>query len=247
MQPLRRLRLGAAHIVALAVACQWACGGSAPTAPAPPPTAVVLDGWSGAPLTTAAVTTAATLTVSAPGYLPRTQPPAATIFLWPGDATYVATLVYSDLSPGRLLTRWTTGFTVRVLPELGNSAAWATAQAADATGLPIGVGDGPVEVVVNPAVIDTVSRTALASTSLTVRGNVVIGCRVALRNAGVSRGALLHEVGHCLGLGHSATPGDLMLAREQPGIEVWSPTERVALRMMYRYREPGNAAPDNAP
>jgi hypothetical protein len=52
-------------------------------------------------------------------------------------------------------------------------------------------------------------------------------------------------MGHVLGLGHSSDPGDVMLTGGQRTQEsAFSRREDVLLKMMYRFRKSGNAAPD---
>lgn len=241
---LRLLHLCGGVLCALSASCG---GGTSPVAPTTPPPAssAAFDGWTSAPVV-ATFAPGPTLTATAPGYLPRVQVTAARVFLWPGDEAYVRTMVYSDVVPGRLLSRWAAAFTIRPLPGHEDEATWAAAQAALATDLPIAVATaGAVTVEIDPATIDTVSPTALAAAVRTFKGNELTGCRIVYRDERrTSRATLTHELGHCLGLAHSTLIGDLMYAQEQRGVDTYSAAELVLLRMMYRHRAAGNAAPD---
>jgi hypothetical protein len=97
---------------------------------------------------------------------------------------------------------------------------------------------------------------ALAYAQLTFRGNRILGARLVFgetkyivgNRGAASRNTLLHEVGHALGLGHSASSDDVMSNEWPRRIEpVFGAGESISLRMMYRYRAAGNGPPDRAP
>ena len=60
------------------------------------------------------------------------------------------------------------------------------------------------------------------------------------------RNTLLHEMGHVMGLSHSASDRDVMTPAEGPGTKegVFQPQEVTCLHMMYFHRQPGNLPPD---
>jgi hypothetical protein len=172
------------------------------------------------------------------------------LYLWPGDEAYVRALVYTEFSPGHLLARWArTSFTVRALPGREDETASVVAAAAAASGLALTTSaTGEVEFVVDPDALNTTSSTALAASHRTFNGSTITGCRIFVRREGwMTPGIMLHELGHCLGLGHSPDSRDLMYAYEQRGADSFSARELVVLRLMYRWRKPGNAAPDRDP
>lgn len=239
----------------LALFALIACGGGGPTPPTPTaaaPTPLHVsthDGWSGAPVS-AAVSPAAPLpgavvTAEAAGYLPRLQLAAPQIFLWPQDEEYVRALVYHRWSPGQLLSRWTRAFTVRSgAPLESGDAEFLAAAAVEATGLEVRVdAGGQVAVVVEPDNLAFERNpAAVAVTELGFSGSETTSCRLVFRRF-VRRNWLLHELGHCLGLGHTLELGDVM--QTGGGVaEAYSSRERVALRLMYAHRAPGNAPPD---
>jgi hypothetical protein len=191
------------------------------------------------------------VTVRAGGYLTREaafdgQP----FYLWPQEETYVRALVYSESSPGQRLTRWTRAFTVKPFAGRESDIAGAVAEAGAIAGLALtSSATGEVAIDVDPEALDAVHHPkALAATWRWFNGSVTSGCRIVFRREGwFTRGILLHELGHCLGLGHSPDSSDLMYAVDRRAVESFSAREQVTLRMMYRWRKPGNAAPDRDP
>ena len=253
---MSRSSSSAGRAVALAASLAAACGGGgSPTAPPTPAPVQVqaLDGWTGQPVAAAVSPSSpmpgTTVTALAGGYLPRVQTAAPQLFLWPAEEAYVRALVYTEFSPGGLLARWTRAFTVRSLPGHEQDTATALAVAGAATGLALtSSATGEVEFVIDPEALDAVSSLALAATWRQFSGSTIRGCRIAVRRDGwVTLGILLHELGHCLGLGHSTNDGDLMFRAERRATQSFTERELVQLRMMYAHRQPGNAAPDSQP
>jgi hypothetical protein len=242
------------------------CGGSSPTLPAPPvttppPALVVRNGWDEAPVSAEispvnpAVGTFAT--VRAPGFLVRDatftgQP----FYLWPQDPEYVRAMVYSEYVPAQRMTRWQDAFTVEAIEGVaGDVLTDAVAEVVAATGLPITVAStGSVRLTIDPDDPHLRPGTA-AVTYNTFRGNTILGARVVFRSLDhlTGRGRLydnlvLHELGHVLGLGHSPHPRDVMrFEADRTDERTFSEQERVALKLMYRWRQAGNVFPDSAP
>ena len=253
------------------------CGGgpSTPTVPATAPSPAMapapsfLDGWTeqalGAAITPAAPPLGAPVKVEAAGYLVREMLfDGRPLILWPDTPSYVQPFVYGENTPGRRLTRWDRGFAItagadllantRVRPILED----AVEEASRVSGLPITVAaSGPVTFAVdaadsylmaNPDVVAYTQRTSSAS--------AIAGARVVFRDLKYVLGAgnrvrtntVLHEMGHVLGLGHSADPGDVMhVDGRRSDARTFSERETLTLKMMYRWRRAGNAFPDRAP
>lgn len=78
-------------------------------------------------------------------------------------------------------------------------------------------------------------------------GSAITGGRIAFSTLAAARGPrfVAHELGHVLGLQHSASPADLMYfeAREG-GAATFTPAERLTIRLLLQ-RAPGNRYPDN--
>src|SRR5262249_37014423 len=106
--------LAPAGAAVLSLACGNQARLSAPSATVPPAalasSRAVIDGLTGAPVAAIVDDIGARVRVSAPGYLTREQPRAATIFLWPApDVEYVHRLVFTDGPTGKVtkpLQRW---------------------------------------------------------------------------------------------------------------------------------------------
>ena len=253
-----------------------ACGGgraTAPTAavPSPAPTATpgpaqaldIRDGWTGAlvPGVTASASPGQTVTVTAPGYLPRVQAFTAgqALFLWPQDETYVRAIVYGANAAGRLLTRWTRpSITITIPPGAETVAQEAGAEIARTTGLQIAFGPGG-DVVVDVKPSDPLfsdGTGTLAATRLNTRAATILSVEVVCASDDIARGTnrignpniILHELGHAVGLTPSISRDDVMFqgARTALGFR-FSDAERIVLRMMYARRSPGNAPPDRDP
>lgn len=241
------------------------CGGGSPVAPSAPPVTTppapplpaFVDGWSGAAISAVAapaVPSIGTMTaVRADGYLLREAPFDGQPFrLWPQDEEYVRALVYAERYALRPMRRWTNGFAVAssgLDPADVETLRDRVAEIARLSGLDVTVREfGPVKITVNPNDPFFAGRYAAAYTSVTVAGGRITGANIVFSDRRhVSRGfnALLHELGHVLGLSHSLDSRDLMYeyltAQSENG---FSERERVALAMMYRWRRPGNVAPD---
>lgn len=238
------------------------CGGGSgpvtptlpPVAPAPTPTPVPTfsfrDGWTeqavAAAATPATPTVGAVTAVEAPGYLVRRAVfNGAPFYLWPQDERYVRALIYN--AGTRPLRRWTAGFTIT--PDgIDNLPAFqdAAAELSRVSGLPIGVGPGgPVAVTIDPSDPYFKDNNWLAYASWRSSGDVIRSARVVFRSVQeFQQGILLHELGHVLGLGHSEDGSDVMAPRENRAL-TFSERENVALKLMYRWRQPGNALPDD--
>jgi len=234
------------------------CGGDHGTGPASPSTStpppgsvalVTLDGITGRPVAAAGLPyglPGASLELAAPGYLVRRTfvPTDGRIFLWPltVDEAYVRRIVYEtwSFSGVQRLYRWArTALTITpgvpdasiaAIVSTGTVALTASSTAAD------------IEVRVDPNDPDLVGY--LGFTRCTTTGYAIDHCTVVLRDSGVLQSTVAtHELGHCLGLGHSARPQDLMNPSARAA-ELTS-DERVLLTMMYGRRRPGNTPPDD--
>ena len=233
--------------------------------PTPVAAPVVRDGWTeeGVTATVAPPSPAAgtTVSVQAPGFLVREQRfDGSPIFLWPSDENYVRQLVYDwESSDGvNRMLRWPRPFTVTLDGDLADDDAVVAkteevvAEITGLTGLPITIGPGgEVLILINPAILD---EGAIAQTSFGARGAAITDARVEFADrqeisggAGSDyRNTLLHEMGHVMGLSHSASDRDVMTPAEGPGTKEghYQPDEATCLHMMYVHRQPGNLPPD---
>ena len=270
------LRRAALPILLCVTGCGGGGGSSAPSnvpvaaptptpAPTPAPALITRNGWTEEGVTadvappSPAVGTA--VTVQAPGFLVREQRFDGTpLFLWPSEEAYVRQLVYDwEFSDGIFrMIRWTQPFTVSLDGDLATDPAVVakaeevTAHITQITGLPIAVGPGgPVKILINPAILD---EGAIAKTLLTSRGAAITEATIEFADrqevSGGSgsdyRNTLLHEMGHVMGLAHSASNRDVMTPAEGPGTKegVFQTQEATCLHMMYAHRQPGNLPPD---
>jgi hypothetical protein len=260
MENVRRAVVVAATLVA------GACGGSSPsgpsTVPTPPPAPTFRDGWTEqsvpAAIAPAAPAIGAQVTVLAPGYLPREAAfDGSPFYLWPQEEGYVRQIAYSVT--GRLLRWEAPGFGVTMLADDPDGVAAledARAEIAAAAGLAVARAEGAtVTIVVNPADPEFAAAQVNAVTRLRLRGYAVVGAEITFRAAEAISGAapfrrgnlLLHELGHVIGLGHVADPDAVMQTFSNSRDRRFSAREQVTLRMMYRWRRPGNAPPDRDP
>jgi hypothetical protein len=241
---------------------------TAPTpapAPTPVPAPVIRDGWTEEGVTAEvnppAPSIGTVMTVQAPGFLVREQRfDGSPIFLWPSDENYVRQLVYDwDFDDGvRRLVRWPRGFTVSLDGDLSTDPAVVAktqevvAEITALTGLPITIGPGgEVTILINPAVLDD---GAIAQTTFGARGAAITDARVEFADrqeisggAGSDyRNTLLHEMGHVMGMSHSASDRDVMTPAQGPGTKEghYQRDEATCLHMMYVHRQPGNLLPD---
>ena len=254
--------------------CGGGGGSSAPSrvpaatptpAPTPAPAPATRNGWTEEGVTAEVAPPSPSIgtavTVQAPGFLVREQRfDGSPIFLWPSDENYVRQLVYDwEFSDGvRRLLRWPRAFTVSLDGDLATDPAVVAkteevvAEITGLTGLPITIGPGgEVTVLINPAILDD---GAIAQTSFGTRGAAITDARVEFADrqeisggAGSDyRNTLLHEMGHVMGMSHSANDRDVMTPAEGPGTKEghYQPDEATCLHMMYAHRQPGNLPPD---
>jgi len=230
-----------------------ACSGGGGSGPANPSASVtVVDGVSGAAVTTAAVTARPgdAVVVERPGYLRRDTIVALdnVVSLWPitVDEAYVRALVYSETALRNRLVRWP-GTTITVPRDLPAEITelvrpWVTLVPSDTPAVTIAVNPANPRFAEFPP--DTV---AFAFRQVSDADAHLISAEVVFKSAAGLRlpGALAHEFGHVLGLGHSERVQDLMFPSTARTSVVFSPDERVLLTMMYTHRRPGQVAPDN--
>jgi Matrixin len=238
------------------------CGSNPPSSPTVAPSALpsasptpagfrlqALDGVTGAPLSATLPSSVAAgegVELSVPGYLTRRTlaPSDGRLFLWPTtvDEAYVRAIVYESWSFAgtQRLFRW---------PRrgLGISAvvpAFARAEIESTGAVTLSDAATPdIDVVVDPGDPDV--QGFLGFTRCNTVGFAISHCRVVLRSDAVLLSAVItHELGHCLGLGHSARRIDVMSPAQSVNTRFTS-DERVLITMMYDRRRPGNAPPDD--
>jgi hypothetical protein len=242
---MRRILL--AGLLGLAVGCGGSGASTAPSA-----AIVVVDGVTGAPLPGEAPSArpGETVTVERTGYLRRDTVLASdgVISLWPVtvDEAYVRALVYSETAARNRLVRWT-ATVIPVARDLPPEAAevvrpWVTLVPSDAPLITIAVDPGDPEFSQFPP--DTI---AFALRQVSDADAHIVSARLVFRSEAALRrpGNLPHEMGHALGLQHSARIGDLMFPTDARQALSFSSDERVLLTMMYGRRRSGQGAPDD--
>jgi hypothetical protein len=227
------------------------CGGGGGST-SPSASVSVVDGATGASITgtTVAARPGDTVTVERAGYLRRDTivPRDNVIHLWPStvDETYVRTLVYSEAALRNRLVRWPST-TISVPRDLPADVAelvrpWVTLVPSDTPAVTIVVDPSNPSFARFPADVIGVTLSQVADSD----AHIISSQIVFKTEADVRRpGAVAHEFGHVLGLGHSQRVQDLMFPSTARTSLVFSADERVLLTMMYTHRRPGQVAPDN--
>lgn len=227
-------------------------GGGGTSAPSNPVALSVIDGVTGAAVAGAppSARPGDTVAVERAGYLRRDTivPRDGVLSLWPAtvDEAFVRTLVYGEVGARNRLMRWT-GTTVPVARDFPADVVeavrpWVTLTPSDSPALTIAVdpndsGWAPLA----PQAIGFALTQVVDSDAHIISSRLVFRSEAALRLPG----SLLHEVGHGLGLSHSARQADLMFPSTARTTTTFSADERVLLTMMYARRRPGQVAPDN--
>jgi len=238
-------------LLLLLTACGGGSGGGAGNT-TPSSTVSIVDGASGAAITTAAANARPgdAITIERAGYLRRDTivPRDNVISLWPAtvDEAYVRALVYSETALRSRLVRWP-GTTITVPRDLPAEITelvrpWVTLVPSDTPSVTIVVDPANPGFAQFPAEVIGYTLSQVADSDAHI-----LSTQIFFKSEGDIRrpGALAHEFGHALGLGHSARTQDLMFPSTARTTTVFSADERVLLTMMYTHRRPGQVAPDN--
>jgi hypothetical protein len=269
------MEMGMKRTVAVVVClCGLGCGGGStptravlPPTPTPPPTRpiVLRDGATGAVVDQLpAQLPGSRFSAVRAGYLPRTATfRGDDAFLWPQDQGYVTALVYTA-GDGKTygMGRWAKQPVVvgapddpRTLAAVQRSVDEVAAAAGIAMTVVPGVGDITIEVDAGAAFPS--DRTIAFTRWEEWSGHEMRRVRIVFRHnndlvdnrKALCGNVLLHELGHALGFyGHSTEGRELMAAFCSRGDnDTFGESEKLALRMMYTHRLPGNVAPDTEP
>ena len=233
-----------------------------PVATPTPVTRIVLrDGANGQTVGELPIPAAGAVEANLPGYLPRRAMfRGADLYLWPQAEDYTTALIYTAVD-GELygMGRWMARTVTVGAPDDPRTLAAvrpAVEEAARASGLalPIVPGPGDITIEVNAGEFAHRGRAIAFAQYVSWSGLELRRARIVFRDnndlvgsrKAVCGNTLLHELGHALGFfGHSIVGGEVMNAECSRRTEDhFSANERLALRMMYEHRRPGNLAPD---
>jgi hypothetical protein len=225
------------------------CGGGS-TSPSTANVAIV-DGVTGAAVGGAITgNTGDAVTVERSGYLRRDTlvPRNGTISLWPQtvDEAFVRAIVYSDAVGRGRLERWPTT-TIQVTRDFPPAAIesvrlWVAFVPSDSAAITVTVDPNAPEWAQFPP--DTIG---FAVREIADSDAHIVSARLVFRSQAdrADPPRFLHELGHALGLGHSARLQDLMFPSTARTTSTFSADERVLLTMMYTRRRSGQVPPDN--
>ncbi|HEV7499632.1 MAG TPA: matrixin family metalloprotease [Vicinamibacteria bacterium] len=184
------------------------------------------------------------------GYLRRDTivPRDGLVSLWPMtvDLAYVQTVVYSETAARNRLLRWATT-TIPVPRDFPSDVTEAVRP-----WVALVPSDSPaVAIVVDPndpgfATLDA-NTIGFAFTQISDADAHILSTRLVFKSDFDLNqpGNLLHEMGHALGLHHSARVADIMFPSTARTTTTFSADERVLLTMMYAHRRSGQIAPDD--